>query len=1301
MRVVRDRNNHLRREMTILLLVWLSAGMLFGLSGQAYSQSIAGGGTIQGTVKDASGSHLAGSKVALVNLATGVETVAISNSEGALITPTLPIGRYRVRVEGTGMKAWQGEVVVETGRVSEVNPMLQVGDVSETVLIEGTITPLVNATDPTVGSTLDSRRIKELPINGRNINALLEDTVPGLEANFDVNGGVRANGLMGYSTDYVQDGAASNNREFGGSGIIQGLESIGEVRVETSTSSAKYNRPTSVVVTTKGGQNELRFTAFETHRNNGFGVARARQDVLFNGQQYRVPTLLRNEYGFSASGPVFIPKPGGLYNGKNRTFWFFSRESLRLKQGITREFVVPTEAWRRGDFSGLQDSLGRNIILYDPATTKVEQINGRAVSVRTPFPNNVIPVSRMSPLAKALFAITPLPNDPGVNPLVASNYKTPVPTNVLPNRHDDQNTIRIDHRFGDKDNAFLKINGGRNRANFIGTASNTGAPTLNNEANMTYLPMEGITGAMSWVHLFSTNFFVETLVNRTWQSTRTVTGPTTEDFSKTFGLPNNLGELGFPNITGNGFMNYIEGDNRRALYTITTNAEQNLSWLKSSHKVEFGWRFNNQRQHYQPDQGAISGSAAFSSLATALHSPTLGTATNPAAVPQTGYDAANFFLGAASTYTVGLKRNFVRLNERYFGFYFQDSWRVNNRLTLNGGARWDMFPAFSEAANAINAFDVKSKSLYFPDPISAYITNGTTTQKVVDAFKTVGVSFASAQELGLDKKIFKDNLFDIGPRAGFAYRLFDGNKQMVIRGGYGMYISNTPIRTLLAPFFNLAPFRANFTYNPNSAAQSPDGIGNYLLRVPQTIIAGSNSGSVVDTINPVGIGRGTAVAGMAENQRNLRIHDWNLVLEKQLTASTVIRFTYQGKHGVNADQQFNLNPQANDYIWYKTQQRATPTGTFASVARRVYDQSAYTNIIIYQKTGYINTSMWTAEIERRFSKGLSFQGFYTMTNALRMAGNSFRDDTGTVPSVFLPESNVPQDLNALNRLLFYDRDIGVPKHRIRANWNYDLPFGKGKWLGKKANSFVDGVIGGWKMVGKIAFLNTWYSRPTSQWGEFGNFEIYGKKYRITDCRNTPATATQKSQERCTDGYLWFNGYIPQRLIGSYNAAGLRNGVFGLPNNYKPAQKPIYTSPLYGQPVSTDPNIANDYDTNVEYIPLTKVLNSSGQIVAQAANCDLAVGPRANCQRIARDTGLHPWRNQYHLGPFNSSLDVSMMKFFRIREKLVVRVNVDVFNVLNLQGLNAPSAEGIVSLASSYGANGIRPRQLQGTLRLEW
>ena len=177
-----------------------------------------------------------------------------------------------------------------------MSPVLSPGQVNETITVTEAA-PLVITTDATDGSILDARRIAELPINGRDLNTLLADVSPGVEQVIDVNGGIRTSGLMVYSTNYVQDGASSNNREFGGSMNLQGLESIGEVKVETSTSSAKYNSPTSVIVTTRGGTNRVRLSLYETVRNNAFGVARARQDVFYDGRPFQTPKLIRNEFG--------------------------------------------------------------------------------------------------------------------------------------------------------------------------------------------------------------------------------------------------------------------------------------------------------------------------------------------------------------------------------------------------------------------------------------------------------------------------------------------------------------------------------------------------------------------------------------------------------------------------------------------------------------------------------------------------------------------------------------------------------------------------------------------------------------------------------------------------------------------------------------------------------------------------------------------------------------------------------------------------------------------------------------------
>jgi Carboxypeptidase regulatory-like domain/TonB dependent receptor len=1262
--------------LTKALLALIVAGIL--ASERATAQSSAGGGSIQGTVRDDAGAAVPGANIKITHLATGRQIETETNGAGFYSTPTVNIGQYKIRVESPGMKAWEGRLEVETGRSTVVDTVMTIGNLTDTVVVEGNITPLVTTNEPTQATTLDRLRIQELPLNGRDLNILLEAVTPGLESTVGGTGGVRVGGLMVQATDYVQDGAAAVNRELGGIGYTQGLESVQEVRVETSTSSAKYNRPATVILTTKSGTNDIHGSLFETHRNNGFGVARARQDVFFDGREFKAPKLIRNEFGGSIGGPIFLPRfgEGGkvFYNGKNRSFFFFAREGLELRQGITRDFRVPTQAMRAGDFSGLIDSQGRRITLYDPLTTRpVTQPNGFVAAVRDPFPNNQVPLSRLSPLTKRIYDITPLPNDI-TNPLVAANLRTVVPTNIYPNLSDNPTTVRLDHRFGEKDNAYLKLNGGKRDNSFIGNGS-SGPPTLNNEANMTYFPSWSFSGAVGWTHTFSPSFYVETLVNRTWQSYRVGTGPSDVNWSREFGLPNPFDEIGWPNITGTGFATYTEGDNRRAASTIITNIDQNYTLVRGNHQYQFGGRYHHERLHLLLDQGAISGSVGFNSAATALHHPDLSTPTEPVVVELTGHDSANFFLGIGNNYSAGLKRKWMRLRERTIGLYFQDNYKVNQRLTLNLGVRWDISPVTTEKNNLLSSFDLQNRSVVTPEPLSYYYNLGLTSPQIVSLYQQVGVQFKSAEEVGIPKTLYNPNYYDISPRAGFAYKILEGNKEFVIRGGYGYYIFPVPLRNTLANFSGSLPFTANYSMNLNSDTQSPDGLPAYLLRSVPAIFAGVNSADVIDINSPVSVNRGQTVFGFVPDQQNSRVHEWNLTLEKEIAANTVIRLIYQGKHATKLEQRYNINPQPNNFVWYVTTGQPVPTGTFGGVARRVYDQTAYTDVIMYGRTGYANTQLLTIEFQRRFRQGLGFQAHYTLSNALRNAGNGFRDSLMTRPEQFLP-GTVPENFDELNRFLNYRRDIDIPKHRVRWNWQYELPVGKGKWLLGKSGGLINALVGGWKLAGLGTITSTWFGLPTNHWGEMGNLEIYGKKYKITDCRATPATATQPNQERCTDGYLWFNGYISERVINSHNAAGLRNGVFGLPENYRPAIKPRTPWPKGGLP--TDPNAA-DYDTNF-------------------INIDLKDGSTV---RVGYDTGLHPWRQQYLLGPYNWSMDASLFKFFKIGERFNLRLNADFFNVLNIQGLNGPGGEGIASLGRSFDGNGFRPRQMQLSLRLDW
>jgi len=409
---------------------------------------------------------------------------------------------------------------------------------------------------------------------------------------------------------------------------------------------------------------------------------------------------------------------------------------------------------------------------------------------------------------------------------------------------------------------------------------------------------------------------------------------------------------------------------------------------------------------------------------------------------------------------------------------------------------------------------------------------------------------------------------------------------------------------------------------------------------------------------------------------SMKIHEWNATIEKQIGNTSVLRLRYTGRHGWHADQLDNINPsQPSNYVWYVTTDSPLPTGTFSGEARRPYDQRAYTDVRLLTKTGIINSQTFTVEWERRFNHGFGLQVFHTMTNAMRLAGNSFRDSAGTQASVYIP-GTVPTDPSELNRFLYYQRDTGIPKHRTRWNWNYDLPIGSGKLIARNAPRWLNNLIGGWRLAGTGTIVSSWLAMPTNNWGAFTNFEVYGTKYPILDCRGTPATARTSADARCFQGYLYFNGYISQRLINSYNASGIPNGVFGLPADYHPAESPITPWPVNGK--TTDAG-ASLYDTN----NVTLRLKDGSSVL------------------VGVDTGVHPWRQQYRLGPFNWTTDTSMLKQFNLKERLALRMAFDVFNVFNVQGLNPPGSDGVVTLQNSYGGFGIRPRQVQVKARLEW
>jgi hypothetical protein len=1232
--MLQDRNFfHARVFARTLILCLIVLALLSPVMAQT------GNGSIQGVIADVTGAVLPGAKVKITRVQTGDVRETTANERGLYVFPSLPIGNYKIVAEAPGMRAWEAQLTLQVGQTATIDAALSPASSTQEITVAGDVTQLVSLSNATLGGVLERSRIEQLPINGRFINTLVGVTVPGVE-------GTRVNGMRDAALEFVQDGAVLTNRDTGSlQGRPPGIDTVDEFKVETNNSSAKMNRPATAILTTKSGSNQLHGSLFETNRNSGYGVARARQDTYT-----KPPQLNRNEYGFSAGGPVYLPK---LYNGKNQTFFFFAYEAYKQAQGVTTSVSMPTEAMRNGDFSKLIDSLGRPTTLYDPNST------GAAPTwSRTPFPNNQIPISRRSPLATHLYSITPLPTLPDVNPLVSSNYFGPVPTR----RNDYTITLRADHRFSDRDLVFARYSKGnkfsQQRPNAV-----TSPMTLDGATNITNLPVWNHSGVVSWTHTISPTFFSETVASIAYENFLVSTGDYYKNYAGQLGLPNPFNEVGFPTVNGTGFgMTYTQGDTHRNNITRVINLDQNFTKVKGNHEMLFGGRYRHERNHVLPDQQYVSGNMSFSSLATSLYDP--GSGSTYGAVPRTGHDSANLFLGIANTYNAVFTQKWYRFRDQEFAGYFQDNFKVSQRLSINFGVRWEFHPALHEHYNLFLGFDPASKRIVTGQPLDTLYQLGVTTPAIVRNFTNIGAQFTTPDEVGLPSSMVNANKKDFGPRLGFAYRLGGSRRPTSLRGGYALFAYPPPLRNFDAVTRSNPPFNASFTNSLNSAAQSPDGLPNYGLRSTPAIIAGVNSANVIN-VNQTGlINRGGFTTVYFDpNQPTTRAHEWNLTLEREVITDTVLRVAYVGTRGSRLEQFQSYNNSPNDYIWFTTTGQPAPTGTYSGVARRTFDQQTYGEIRRFGKTGYSNMNGFTAEVQRRYKKGVAFQMFYVLNNAFRIAGDGWRDDLVYEPGVYMPGA-VPTNFRDRNRFLNYRRDTSVPQHRIRWNWLVDIPVGKGKRFLGNSGRALDALVGGWQLAGFGTGRSNFWALPTGNWGTLGDVEIYGAKYPIEDCRSG----------RCSPGYLYYNGYIPANRINSYDAQGRPNGVMGVPSSYKPASTPIITTPANGGS-SSDPNFAF-YESNTVWIPLKN----------------------GTLQRTSMNTNLHPWRNQYIPGPWNWGLDASLFKSFRLREGAFLRFNADFFQVMNNPGMGQPdSTSGILSLQNS--SNGAR--QLQLTLRLTW
>ena len=1277
-----------------ILAVFAALGLVMYCT-SAVAQS--GAGSIQGTVEDSTRAVLPGATIRVVNQATGVAATATSNEVGFYQVPGLFTGMYEVTVTAPNMKSYRVTVQLQVAQAAVVNPIMSAGAVTQQVEVAANIVQLTTTDNGTISSTLESNRINQLPMNGRMLLTLTGMTTPGLEST-----GQRANGLMPEALEYVQDGAPLINRNFGGVGNstqsqLPDPDSVQEVRMETTNTSAMYSAPATGLITTKSGTNSLHGSFFETARNNAVGIAKGRQ----NPYNYAAPHLVRNEFGASAGGPIIIP---GAYRGKDKSFWFFAYERYSLAATTNDLTTVPTNAMRGGDWSGYTDSQGIFQQLYDPLTTAAStNCNGSGSTnqwCRTPFGNNQIPIGRLSPTTKILYAITPTQtsND---NPMVTSNFISPnaqwVPIPTM--------TFRLDHSFNETNKSYLRYthNIQTNRAlrNYPNPTPATIAygdfPFCADDCQN--INIATFSSAAGFTHVFSPTFFSETIYSMMWFNQYVGGGGNVNlNYEKMLGLPNNFGQTGFPNIgsssgVGSKAVTTLIKPYGGTMYQyqeaqIIFNLDENFTKTVGKHQMQFGGRWRHERFMYLPDRS--SDSVGFGLYATALEDPTSGT--NYSATPHTGGTDADFFLGASSQYSINLQPPRVHYHDMEFDGYFQDNYHISRNLTVNLGIRYENHPGAWTKYGLSQGFDLKNKAQVLTYPISYYIARGYTTQAIVTNLQNLGVVFESPKQAGYPDKMIRDYPWTFSPRVGLAYQPFGGRHGTVIRGAYGRYIYPVPVRNSIRNTTTGVPFVANYYRSYVSAAQSPDSLPNYLLRSPQTVIMGQNSTGVVDSTSTNAILPGFGLWNLAPNQAPDYVTQMNFTIEQPMRGNSALRLTWLWSHGTNLDHYYYYNQHPSNYVWEMMTGTVPPTGgasaigtpQYANTGTGPYDKIIYGGGMNWDaKDGWSNDNALQVNYQRLYHRGIAYQISYVWSKPFRLGGNYFRDAAvynkdsyfgnsgglGTMTSPFgtviTPTLPPPQpkgiapyaNWHAMNKYAGYNIDTAIPKQHITFNGVVDMPFGRGKRFLGNANSVLNQVVGGFQLAGNGNIVSSSFYPAVGNWGPINPIKTYKQsKAKITDCRSGV----------CHPAYMWFNGYIPPGLINAST-----KGISGLPTGYA----------AYSSPIDTTVGTAN-YNTNRVNVTLS---NGNTGVV------DYSPGP----------VGAHPYSHTNLNGPINWTADLSVFKVFPITERMNLRVNVDAFNAFNVQGFNNPNGtDGIQQIAPGVGvaSSANTPRQLQFTMR---
>jgi len=1117
------------RSSRVLLLL----GLLAALCLTAVAQSDRG--SITGTVQDSTGAVVVNAKITAVDQATGETRTTSSSASGSYQLPELRASTWTLTVEAPGFKKNSYDnIKIAVGIVQSLDIKLAVGAADQTVTVEGSL-PAIQTENASLQTNVTEKQVREMPLmvqaefGGRTPLAFiyLDSNVSSSDNGSRQNAtSFRVNGGQALGAEILIDGANTRRAQNGSffTEVAPGPNAFQEFTYNTSSYSAEFGNSSSGVVnfTLKSGTNKLHGEAYELFRNEALN---ANKWTSNNAKPTALPRDRdrQNDFGFNLGGPVYIPK---LYDGRNKTFFFYNFNAYRFTQSENRLITIPTMKMRTGDFSELLTDptvvaqRGGPVLIYDPRTDPNTRVAG------TEIPGNRLDQylggALLDPVGLAIMNAYPRPTSDGVFQNYLAN--STVPTNM------DSNVFKIDQILTDKQRLSVSYSYRKQ------TTLKGGFPRMPEPAIAT-----GV-----WDQIFKSHYaraqhdytISPTMLNHFnvgWNRVWVENSNSTAGFDpRTLGMPPNAtANLTFPMIEywdpgmgddtndaravqgiGSTWWHDTMGDNM-------VQASDSVIWSVGKHTFKFGGdiRIQQLNMFQNFDNG---GHFQFS------NEQTMG-------LPGGGWNLASLATGAARLSWVTITAN--KPAYRFFtqSYFINDDFKLTPRLTVNLGLRYELQSPRTEAHDQYRAFD--------PTAVNP----------------VVGIpgALVSATQ-SKDRGLFETDRTNIAPRLGFAYSL---DAKTALRGGIGVYYS---------PFLYGAGggsqgYRAARHIHPDWGAFGGRGwmtAGVYLQEMPDAPVT-----------DPEGQYIGSDVEYFQTDAKTGRTVQWNLDVQRELPGNFVLTAAYIGNKGTRLRSNMTrlnaapvealrlgfplLNKNINDVTPDERAYAASVGINLPASGDAVYqgfNGSVAQALRPFPQYNLVNNGLETRgqswynalnlRVERRFAKGVQFGGAYTWS---KLITNASDDLNGNSPLNGVLQN--PFDTRSLRSI-----SPTSAAHVFVFNYIVELPFGKNKPF-LNSNSLLDKIVGGWQIGGIHRYQSGLPVVPFIDSGDYRGFlDMMGYNGNLRPNLNGTVDP----------------GAVPYREEGEFNYL-LNPAAFSAPLRFNAAPTNSVTDPSYAAYYNVDPS----------------------------------------------------------------------------------------------------------------------------------